>query len=817
MTLYPYQRRVRDLLLQGNSVIVQAPTGTGKTRAALAPFIEAFFDYAPTDFPRKCIYSVPIRVLANQFYAEYDDLAKSYYRRLRQPIKVGIQTGEQPHDARLLKDLIFATIDQSLSSALAVPYSLSSGRANMNAGAVFSSYLVFDEFHLFPTAENGTEGALGTTLQLLTRLKDCVPFVLMTATFSSTMLDRLAAMLKATVVTVPADEYLKIASGGATRPRQRAYLTVDEPLTADAVLSAHQTRSIVICNQVRRAQQLFQDLRDKTADGDIEVLLLHSRFTPNDRQTKEQMIRHEFGKDTAQRQSGSLILVATQVVEVGLDITCENLHTEIAPANAVLQRAGRCARYPGERGQVHIYRVPNRRTRGNRTPAEEVPDYLPYPVGLCESTWRSFAFRSGSTLGFEQEQEIIDEVHAESDQAMLDALDRQAEMLWKDIFLAMETHDQSTRAHLIRKIDSITVLAGREPSSVGNPFAAEGFSFRRGSVAGILRELWDFGTAYDPGEGANPWFMAYPTVDDRNAEDSTASLEISWHEVLNPELLSTANIVVINSAFCAYDMDVGFRITAPQEGSTWQSQPGDLSTNAHGERYSYRLEDYQAHISEMLRIYDEAFRADYAYIEQRLANQSKIPLHGIDLGIHLALMFHDVAKMDKRWQKWVRLYQAAIGEPITDERFMAVHTHSSPTVSQHRTARDKTDRQIKRPHHAGESAVAIAPWVAELSRNEPLARAVITAVARHHSPNTGTFSDFDLHPAAGEVMQQVVKLAEFTEPSRELTRSHARGGDLEKLLIQPQNFEQILLYLLIVRILRLCDGLSQERNIMEGS
>ena len=150
MALYPYQERVKALVLNGKSVILQAPTGTGKTRAALAPYIEAFFDRQPGEFPRKCIYSVPMRVLANQFHAEYSELTARYQRRTRRQLHTEIQTGDQPQDPKFLGDLIFATIDQSLSSALAVPYSLSAGMANLNAGAFYSSYLIFDEFHLFP-------------------------------------------------------------------------------------------------------------------------------------------------------------------------------------------------------------------------------------------------------------------------------------------------------------------------------------------------------------------------------------------------------------------------------------------------------------------------------------------------------------------------------------------------------------------------------------------------------------------------------------------------------------------------------------------
>src|SRR5438876_9547734 len=124
MSLYPYQERVKTLIESGKSVVLQAPTGSGKTRAALAPFIEAFFEQPADMFPRKCVYSVPMRVLANQFVHEFREHAASYERRFKRTMKVCIQTGDQPDDRRFEGDLIFCTIDQFLSSYLTMPYSL---------------------------------------------------------------------------------------------------------------------------------------------------------------------------------------------------------------------------------------------------------------------------------------------------------------------------------------------------------------------------------------------------------------------------------------------------------------------------------------------------------------------------------------------------------------------------------------------------------------------------------------------------------------------------------------------------------------------
>jgi CRISPR-associated endonuclease/helicase Cas3 len=804
MALYPYQQRVKALVRSGKSVILQAPTGAGKTRAALAPYIEAFFEGSPETFPRKCIYSVPMRVLANQFYAEYSELTATYFRRTRKEMRTAIQTGDEPQDPKLLKDMIFATIDQSLSSALAVPYSLSAGMANLNAGAFYASYLVFDEFHLFPSDEAGTEGALTTTLQLLMQLKGITPFVLMTATFSSTMLGELARLLDAEVVQVPFDEYQMIAAGTVGKVRSRRYLVHDEPLSAEAVLAEHQSRSIIICNQVKRAQELLQALQGATAGSLTKVALLHSRFTAEDRRAKETYIRREFGKDPTQWTEGSLILVATQVIEVGLDITCEQLHTEIAPANAIFQRAGRCARYPGEQGVVHLYAVPTRET----TAGVALADYLPYPRQLCESAWASFQQRDGEILDFTHEQQVIDEVHTEADRQLLAAMQRQGAMIWEDIYAAMQEGAREQRANLIRRIDNITLLAAPTPDAVGNPYTAQGFGLWRGTVKGLWKTLTEFAQGWSPDEDDEGWLMKFPVPNTANPDDPTEPVTFTWVEVTDPALLDSTALVVVNRAFCAYDNQLGFRIVPPEKGG-WSSQPGEYRKRNSQGGFAYELESYTDHIGQMLKVYRRDFAQDYAYIQRRVADKWDLPPDGLARAIRLAIALHDLAKMDKRWQRWVRLYQQSIGEAIGDDQYMAVHTHWSPAFDQHKGAKKQADRQCKRPPHAGESAIAGARIVAELCGHNSLGRAILTAITRHHSAQAHSFGDYELHPAAQKAMLQALALAELPTPTRELF-TQTPPTKLETHLVQAKNFQEVLLYLWIVRILRLSDGLSQE-------
>jgi CRISPR-associated endonuclease/helicase Cas3 len=811
---YPFQREVGELLLSGNSVILQAPTGAGKTRAALLPFLHGSQKLPATAFPRKCIYSVPMRVLANQFHEEYNKVVQNAgYQR---DISVKLQMGDQAQDPRFCSDLIFATIDQSLSGALGVPYSLSPRQANLNAGAFCSSYLVFDEFHLFPSSgEAGIEGALVTTLQLLMRLKETTPFILMTATFSSTMLKRLGELLGARVVSVSREEYEMIATErGEKSARSRTFNVVNAPLIAADILTTHQRRSIAICNQVARAQELYNQLRDATKGQEIEVKLLHSRFTAEDRAKKEEWVRKEFGRKGGVGKS--LILVATQVIEVGVDITCENLHTEIAPANSILQRAGRCARYPGEQGTVHIYRVPMRESATNGTGEEATApryDYLPYPTAVCEASWQSLSSCNGLVVDFQEEQRIIDEVHTDGDRNLLDAMEAQGSRIWQEITNTLDTSDPAQRRNLIRRIDNIKVLVAAQPEDVGNPFAAEGFGLYRWSVVSLFRRL-EQQKAEQPSDSLTaPWLMQVPTVVDREPDDPTSVPQIKWDEVTHQSILEATPIVVVNRDYCAYDEDLGFRLVDPRDATKWVSPPGKFTVGNRVTGSGYNLESYVEHIEDMLRIYERDFKDDYAYIEKRLSEQSlgeqaAIPMAGLTRAIRLAIACHDLGKLDIRWQRFVNAYQNAIGEPLPNVNYMAVHTYWHRNNPVHEAAQKSIARQYKRPHHAGESAWAASHVIAELCGIPALGRAVCTAIARHHSPSVASFDDYSLHAGAEDALRQALTAAGLTA-TKKLVMEQKIGHPLEQLLIRP-DFGQQVLYLLVVRMLRICDGLSQE-------
>ncbi|MDW8069249.1 MAG: DEAD/DEAH box helicase [Anaerolineae bacterium] len=844
MSLYPFQERVKALLHQGRSVVLQAPTGSGKTRAALAPFIEAFFDFPPEAFPRQCLYTVPMRVLASQFEYEYRRLAESYQRRFDRCLEVRIQTGDRPEDPELLGDLVFATLDQVLSSALGVPYSLPESKANVNVGAVLNAYLVFDEFHLFPPQ------AQQTTLQLLRLFGQLSPFVLMTATFSGTMLREIAHLLGAEPVLVPAEEVAWIETGGGQHPRKRRRLVWREKvLEAEDVLRAHDRRSVAVCNTVERALALYQalvergcrpvpvdhpvltplyeqvraalspdrhrrlleeavkTLREQMADASETtpwVMLLHSRFERPHRQVKEAFLRAECGPQTgeARWQVPSLIVVATQVVEVGVDITSGALHTELAPAASIVQRAGRCARYPGEEGEVFVYAVPSR--------SDGAPDHAPYlskeEIALCERTRAALEERSGEVLDFAAEQALVDNTHREADEALLKAMREDEGRLWDLIGEGLIRGEASVRPELIRRVDERTVIVYDAPEgpTEESPFRYEGFSLWHGTLRGAVRDLLAQAEALDL-----PWALRYPVARGGEEEDdSRTPVLYHWLDVQGPEDISHSLLFAVHPALVAYDAAQGFRLGVPGDGR----YRSPLTSRRRDEKklYAYNLESYVQHAAALRRAFEERFRNRLAWVAARTGMGDLL-----ERAVRLALALHDVGKLQEQWQRWAAKYQ----QEVTGEAPPFLVAHTTSQTPEHR----EIARHIRpsRPSHAGEGAFASARilWEALDGRDhQPLYRATVTAIARHHSPFLKEASPYRLHPQAQETVAEA--LAAVGDGSWRawaswlMTKSTA--PNLEKRLLWPplekQEWEGWLLYFVIVRALRVCDGKGIEEE-----
>jgi len=79
----------------------------------------------------------------------------------------------------------------------------------------------------------------------------------------------------------------------------------------------------------------------------LAPIVFHARFAQCDRHAVEREVLRRAGVASGPAERSGLLVIATQVIEQSLDLDFDLLVTDLAPADLVLQRAGRLWRHPG--------------------------------------------------------------------------------------------------------------------------------------------------------------------------------------------------------------------------------------------------------------------------------------------------------------------------------------------------------------------------------------------------------------------------------------------------------------------------------------
>ena len=183
-------------------------------------------------------------------------------------------------------------------------------------------------------------------------------------------------------------------------------------------------RVIAVFNTVSEAIEFYEFVRKNLDLRRDRVLLLHSRFSGKDREAKRKRIEelkclssqarrkksHREAKrkrrriEELKREEGYLI-ISTQVIEAGVDISSDLFISDLAPASSLIQRLGRFLRYGGEReGRVLLW---YEEREGEKYKGV-------YDVDLLE---RTLNFLEGREVRFhdpESYQALLDSVYDES-------------------------------------------------------------------------------------------------------------------------------------------------------------------------------------------------------------------------------------------------------------------------------------------------------------------------------------------------------------------------------------------------------------------
>ncbi len=800
---YPYQRRVAKVLAGGRNVIVSAPTGAGKTWSVLLPYLLGRQQGDPSW--DRVLYALPLRSLASSLWrstVEGCRAAGFHVREERRPLgetdtlTVSIQTGEQPLDPDLSGDIIFLTIDQLLATYLNTPLSRPQRLSNVNPGALLGSLIVLDEVHLLDA-----QAAFGTALDLAARLGGLAQVVVMTATLSSIGRTRLASLLRAEAVTVKADEAGKMDS---QRDKQRTWCWSSTPLSAVAVLDRHKGgRSLVLCNSVRRAQAIFTELdrAASVAGNRTTVRLLHSRFYREDRAGVERVLPAAFGPDATTTDE---ILVATQVVEAGIDISADELHTELCPANGLIQRAGRCARYavPRNFGTVTVYEL--ERDDGGRRKLGPYRDRE--NAQLVDLAGASVQSRHQQTLGFEDEQAFLDETLTGHEEALFAGLAGDTHDRQERVGEVIDDGDRSKIRSLIRDVDSVGLLIHQEPQQVRLEDGPELLSVPRTSLFALQ-------DGFASRQRAGAWTAKLPV--ESKGEDGEVIAR--WQEAASfDELRGAPWLLALHPDVVRYDERLGLVIGEPGRPPAIR-----FNTPPSFPRSCYRRESFREHALRTLAVC-RAQSASQREAARRLELLLGLPGGTVEAAAEIASALHDTGKLSMGWQDAIWAWQQyKAGLAVRDDELLAHSDYDG--VRDWRAA-----REYARPPHAVEGAYALLPYLMELlppsvgQKAVLAAKAIVAAVARHHSGHAKQLSSFQLAPGAKREIEhvlQAVGLAPTAAPS-DRPSDKLRAEFADRCFVRattPGERGWFLLYWFIARRLRLADQAATAAHARGGA
>ncbi len=332
---YPWQERLA-IWTGDNVAVVSSQTGTGKESGAVVSWLYARRIGQPV--PTRLAYALPTRSLVDQVYSN----TLKVVEKSGLPIKVYCLKGglvEHGFEQDLTQPaILIGTQDQLLSRALNRGYGVSWGQKPLHCAALTNDCRwILDEVQL-----------TGVGYTTLVQIKDhCrrqgtfgdVQLCLMSATFDESPLqaDGIEVEHYGLDEADLANTYLA-SKVLRSKPVYQAQVNTLEDIR-NLVRDKHfpGSLSLVVVNQVARAREIGELL------SDLNPLVIHSRFLGIDRERIQEQLRGYQG-----------LIIATQVVEAGVDLDAELLITEVCPWSSFVQRCGRCGRNRTD-NDVEIY------------------------------------------------------------------------------------------------------------------------------------------------------------------------------------------------------------------------------------------------------------------------------------------------------------------------------------------------------------------------------------------------------------------------------------------------------------------------------
>ena len=361
-------------------IIVETPTGSGKTEAAL----EAYSHIALKNGLRGMYYALPTQATSNAMFGRVENFIKNldlsggtefhllhansdinpdYEKMLVQNVwdeddkhpEGGVHASSwfTARKRGLLADFGVGTIDQALMSVLKNRHFF------VRSFGLSDKVVILDEVHAYDAYMTEEIACLVRWL-----LDQNTSVIILSATLPKSKRSKITGRDTSADIRYPCIMGLSsagnIAYKNLTGTKQTPVIMKPLVWRKSGKNKAEIAKDLLdeklaeggcaacILNTVSDAQELYGLVKDSRDFQD--VILFHGRFTVDRKERIEKWIRFRYGKrndGTCRPRKG--LVIATQVLEQSLDVDFDLMISDLAPIDLLLQRAGRLHRHENER------------------------------------------------------------------------------------------------------------------------------------------------------------------------------------------------------------------------------------------------------------------------------------------------------------------------------------------------------------------------------------------------------------------------------------------------------------------------------------
>lgn len=352
---FPNLRDFQEKLSSLNkSVLVEIPTGEGKTEGSLLWAIYNLYNQNT-----KIIYTLPTQTTSNKLYDRIQNFFdKEECGLIHSTAKIFLEKAYEKENG--IVDDVFQSdflISKSFNKPITVStidsllkYFINIGRFNIATKNFLNSVIIIDEVHAY---DFKLMGFLKRFLEL------CQEYDVRVCLMSASIPNQLKKLLEIEYYPLVTQKDLFAKKANEIIKKE---MFLDDDL--DSIIQKfHEGKNVLIIrNTVKNALKTYKKLNELDISKD-NMILYHSTFKKRDRALKEGQIFEKLAKEEP------FILVATQIVEISLDIDFDVMFTDNAPIDALIQRFGRVNRKKSveRKGEIFIYQNKNIRPYTNES------------------------------------------------------------------------------------------------------------------------------------------------------------------------------------------------------------------------------------------------------------------------------------------------------------------------------------------------------------------------------------------------------------------------------------------------------------------